>query len=206
MLMARWGSIFTAPALEWRIDAQHWPARGDRRDGQPLGALVLVIGVVWLAVALRDVTAGGSTIAGFGVAAAWVSLAIGAALALWGCRILVRRQSIRIGDHDIQVRVRHLLGETSWHESLRHYGGVVWRSEPIRRRGVRQIVHLVELWHEDPSRTVTLLSSTAEQVAADAWQGWARRLGLAPIRWRAAEPAPTPGDAELAASRGAHSA
>jgi hypothetical protein len=132
MLMARWGSIFTAPALEWRIVAQHWPARGDRRDGQPLGALVLVIGVVWLAVALRDVTAGGSTIAGFGVAAAWVSLAIGAALALWGCRILVRRQSIWIGDHDIQVRVRHLLGETSWHESLRHYGGVVWRSEPIR--------------------------------------------------------------------------
>jgi hypothetical protein len=187
-LMSRWNPGFTAPALEWRVDPGSRPAVGARRDGQPIGALILAIGTLWLAVPL-PVLLGGAPfpIPDLGRGGAWASLCIGIALVLWGLRILMRRQTIRIDRDDVHLRARHLLGVTSWSEPLANYRGVVWRSEPIRRRGGRQTLHLVDLWHADRARTVTLLSSTSEVAARDCWRAWAQDLGLAAIRQRAGE-------------------
>jgi hypothetical protein len=200
MLMSRLGSVFTAPALEWRVDPASWPAVADRRDSQLIGALVLAIGLTWLSVALRDLIAGGSAIVGLGAVGGYLSLGIGTALALWGCRVLLRRQTIRIDQAGVHVQIRRLLGVRSWTEPLAAYRGVVWRSEPIRRRDTWQTLHLIELWHEDPKRTVTLFSSLGDREVRDSWQAWAQQLGLAPIRWDAAEALSLPGsnDAELA--------
>jgi hypothetical protein len=203
MLMSRICSAFTAPALEWRVDPGMRPAVGARRDGQPIGALILAIGTLWLAVALPALLGSGPfPIADLGHGGAWASLGIGSALVLWGLRILLRRQTIRI-DHDrVDVTIRGITGTTSWSEPLANYRGMVWRSEPIYRRDRRQTLHLVNLWHEDPSRTVTLLSSTSEVPARDAWQAWAQSLGIAAIRLdegdeaaparEAAKPLPSP--------------
>jgi hypothetical protein len=187
-LMSRLSSMFTAPALEWRVDPGERPAVGSRRDGQLLGVLVLAIGALWLAAPLPALLGGVPfPIAELGRGGAWASLGIGIALVLWGLRMLMRRQTIRIdGDH-VHVRMRHLLGVTSWSEPLANYHGVVWRSEPIRRRGGRQTLHLIDLWHAERARTVTLLSSTSEAAARDCWRAWARDLGLVAIRLRAGE-------------------
>jgi hypothetical protein len=187
-LMSRWISMFTAPALEWRVDPGKRPAVGARRDGQPIGALILAIGTLWLAVPLPALLGGAPfPIAELGRGGAWASLCIGIALVLWGLRILVRRQTIRIDRDDIHVRARDLLGVTSWSEPVANYRGVVWRSEPIRRRGGMQALHLIDLAHADRARTVTLLSSTSEVAARDCWRAWAQDLGLAAIRLRAGE-------------------
>jgi hypothetical protein len=185
MLMSRLSSAFTAPTLEWRVDPGTRPAVGARRDGQPIGALILAIGTLWLAVALPALLGSGAfPIADLGRGGAWASLGIGIALVLWGLRILLRRQTIRI-DHDrVHVTIRGIAGTTSWSEPLANYRGVVWRSEPISRRDRSQTLHLVDLWHEDRSRAVTLLSSTSEVAARDAWQAWAQGLGVAAIRLR----------------------
>ena len=183
MLMARIRSAFTAPALEWRVDPGRRPAAGARRDGQPIGALTLIIGMLWLAVALPALLGGGAfPIAELGRGGAWASLGIGIAFVLWGLRILLRRHTIRIGHDRVEVTIRGIAGTTSWSEPLANYRGTVWRSEPIYRRDRRQTLHLVDLWHEDPSRTVTLLSSMSEVAARDAWQAWAQSLGIAAIR------------------------
>ena len=184
--MTRWGSTFTAPALEWSIAPTELPVQGARRDGQPIGALVLFIATLWLALSLPPLLGDAPLrVVEPGRAGAWVGLGIGVALALWGLRILVRRQTIRIDRDGIHVRTRQLLGVTTWTEPLERYGGVVWRSEPIRRRGDRQTLHRIDLWHENPARTVTLLSSTSEAAARDGWKAWAKELGLAAIRLRA---------------------
>lgn len=196
MLMSRWRSSFTAPALEWRVDYGRLPAVGARRDGQPIGALILTIGTLWLAVALPALPGGAPfPIAELGRGGAWASLGIGVALVLWGLRILMRQQTIRIDRAAVHVRARHLLGVRSWSEPLAHYRGVAWRSQPIRRRGGRQTLHLVELWHADRARTVTLLSSTSEAAARECWRGWAQELGLAAVRLPAGEQDAAPREA-----------
>jgi hypothetical protein len=180
--------MFTAPALEWRVDPGEQPTIGARRDGRPLGALILAIGMLWLAVPLPALLGGAPfPITELGRGGAWASLGIGIALVLWSLRIVMRRQTIRIDRDDVHVQVRHLLGVASWSEPLANYRGVVWRSEPIRRHGGRQTLHLVDLWHADSARTVTLLSSTSEAAARDCWQAWAQDLGLAAIRLQAGE-------------------
>lgn len=188
--MARWSSTFTAPALEWRVEPGRRPATGERRDGRPIGALVVVIGTLWLALPLPALL--NSTpvpLAGSGGSGAWASLGIGLALLLWGLRILMCRQIIRIDGHEVQVQTRGLFGATTWREPLTRYRGLAWRSEPIERRDGRQMLHLVELWHEDGARRVTLLTSTSEAAARDGWQRWAQDLGLPAIRLRAGEQA-----------------
>jgi hypothetical protein len=201
-LMARLSAQFTAPALEWRVDPGARPTMAERRDSRPLGALILAIGAVWLLVAARDLAAGGATIPGLGPAAGYLSLGIGSALALWGCRVLMRRQTIRI-DHDgVHVRFQQLFWITSWSEPLAHYRGVVWRSVPIRRHGAWQTAHLIDLWHQDAQRRVTLFSSTDEHAAQDFWAAWAHELDLAPIHWQAADPSlPPDPDTGLVATR-----
>ena len=181
--------MFTAPALEWRLDPER-PARGERRDGRPLGALILAIGVLWLAVPLSAWLRGAPfPIAEAGSAGAWACLGIGLALGLWGLRILVRRQTIRIDGEAVHARTRDLFGARAWREPLRRYRGVAWRSTTLERRSERQVLHLVELWHEDAARRVTLLSSTSEAAAHERWQAWAQELGLPAIRLRAGEQA-----------------
>jgi hypothetical protein len=188
MLMSRLSWAFTAPALEWRVDPDKRPAVGARRDGQPIGALIVAIGALWLAVALPALLGSGPfPTADLGRGSAWASVGIGIALVVWGLRVLLRRQTIRIDDDRVDVTIRGITGTTSWSEPLANYRGMVWRSEPIYRRDRRQTLHLVDLWHEDRSKTVTLLSSTSEVAARDAWQAWAQGLGLAAIRVRAGD-------------------
>lgn len=187
-LMARLSTQFTAPALEWRVDPGQRPTIAQRRDSWAVGSLILAIAVAWLAVAVRDLAAGGRTIAGLGIAGGYLSLAIGIALALWGCRVLMRQQTIRIDRDGVHVRLKQLFWITSWSEPLAHYRGVVWRSVPIRRHGAWQTVQLIDLWHQDPARTVTLFSSTDQRAAQDFWQAWSGELGLAPIRWHSTDP------------------
>ena len=80
------------------------PAVGARRDGQPIGALILAIGMLWLAVPLPALLGGAPfPIAELGRGGAWASLCIAIALVLWGLRILTRRQTIRI-DRDRRPR------------------------------------------------------------------------------------------------------
>ena len=86
--------------------------------------------------------------------------------------------------------MRQLTGTTSSTEPLANYRGVVWRTELIRRRDGWRTVQLIDLCHEDPSKTVNLFSSTDTAAVRDVWQDWAQALDLVAIRWTAASTLP----------------
>ncbi|MEM7025729.1 MAG: hypothetical protein AAF637_24580 [Pseudomonadota bacterium] len=181
--MARPGSFFTAPQLEWQVDPNTWPIVAEQRDGRPLGFLILGISLVWMALAFLGLPAAGADVAGLGEASGQICLAMALATAIWGGGMLRRRQRISIDANGVHLVRQSLLSTETWQEPLDHYGGVVWRSVPIERRRGRQTLEQIDLWHKDPSRTVTLFTSTSDQHVQEVWTGWAQRLGLTPIRW-----------------------
>lgn len=186
--MSRLAFAFTAPALEWRLDPGASPVVGDRRDGRMLGALIVGIGAIWIALALRALTEDSpDVVAALGEGGVWLCLGIGIGLVVWGCRVLVRRQTIQIDGQCVRVTVRRLAGTSSWVEPLANYRGVVWRTEPIRRRDDWRTIQLIDLWHEDASKTVNLFSSASDVAVPDLWQAWAQALDLTAIRWAPAD-------------------
>jgi hypothetical protein len=188
MMTARSASALTVPPREWHLDTGTAPVTSVRRDAWLLGGLIVGIGALWIALALRPPAAGTTgLVAPLGEHGAYLSLAIGIGLALWGCQLLVRRQTIQIDGSCIRVTMRHLAGTDTWTEPLVNYVGVAWRMESIRRRDDWRTLHMIELCHEDPSKTVNVFSSTDDTAARDAWQAWAKALDLAAIRRSPAE-------------------
>jgi hypothetical protein len=167
------------PPLDWRLDPSAAPMTGERRDGWPLGGLIVGIGTLWIALALR---APPDVIARLGEHGAHISLAIGTTLVLWGCRLLARRQTIHVDRSQVRVTLRQLGGTAGWTEPLVNYRGVVWRTAWIRRRHDWRTLQLIDLCHADASKTVNLFSSTDDAAVREAWHGWAKALGLAAIR------------------------
>ena len=181
--MSRLAFAFTAPALEWRLDPGVSPVVGERRDGRPLGALMVGIGAIWIALALRVLIEGSpDVVAALGEDGVYLCLTIGTGLVLWGCRVLVPLQTIRIDGQCVRVTNRRITGTSSWTEPLASYRGVVWRTEPVRRRDEWQAIQLIDLWHDDASKTVNLFSSASDVAVPDFWQAWAHALDLTAIR------------------------
>jgi hypothetical protein len=150
--------------------------RGERA---PLGALLLLIALLWLGAALRGLAAGTPAIVpGLGLAGAWLAGALGAALALLALDWLVRGRTVVIGRGTVAVTDRSLLGRRALREPLANYTEIhVDRKVHSHRAGVRTW-YTVRLAHPEPARALELARAKdparIEQQARD----WARRLGV----------------------------
>ena len=149
------------------------------RDRLLLGALVLAIGGVWIGVPLRALLSGAPPpLPGLGFAGSCALLAVGACHLLWALDLVLRRRTLTVEPSAIQVAVRSLTGVRRWREPLASYRGVRHRRERVYRRYGWRVVHLIELAHPDPARTVHLLSTRDAALAEAVARRWSEALHL----------------------------
>lgn len=106
-----------------------------------------------------------------GEAARWIGIAAVAAgglVALSGLRAVARRQQIRIDERTVSVTERGWTGSSSWEEPLSAYDGVRWRryvvntdSDDSSDRHSRHYIHVIDLAHPDPAKSVPLFRERA---------------------------------------------
>jgi hypothetical protein len=156
-----------------------------RRTGRaPLGALLLVIALLWLATATRGLLHGDPPVLpGLGSSGAHLVGALGAALALLALDWLVRGRTVVIDRGTVAVRDRSLLGSRAWREPLANYREIrACREQRPHRAGVRNW-YVVRLCHPEPARTIDL--ARAKDPVRIEWRArdLAGRLGL-PLSWQ----------------------
>jgi hypothetical protein len=154
----------------------------------PLGALVLAVASVWLAVAVRGAVAGNPAIVpGLGSSGAYCAGAVGAALAVLGLHWALRRRTVVVDRGALLVTERSLFGGRRWREPLANYREIRGRIEQRPHRYGPRRWHVVMLWHPEPARTIELARARDPAAARSRAQEYARRFGL-PLVW---EQAPT---------------
>ena len=155
-----------------------------RRTGRaPLGALLLVIALLWLASATRGLLRGDpAVLPGLGSSGAYLAGALGAALALLALDWLVRGRTVAISRGTVAVSERSLLGRRTWREPLANYGEIrACREQRPHRAGVRSW-YVVRLCHPEPARAIDLARAKDPVWIERRAHDLARGLGL-PLSW-----------------------
>jgi hypothetical protein len=155
-----------------------------RADRAPLGGLLLVVAILWLAAAVSGFFGGDLTIIpGLGAAGAWLAAALGAAFALIAVDWIVRGRTVVIDRGTVAVTDRSLLGGSSWREPLANYRELrACREQRSYRSGVRSW-YLVRLWHPEPGKAVELARAKDPARIEQRARNYAQRLGL-PLSWQ----------------------
>jgi hypothetical protein len=140
----------------------------------PLGALLLVIAVLWLGAAIHGVVAGDPAIVpGLGAGGAYLVGALGVALALYALDWMVRGRTVVISQGAVAVTDRSLRGSRAWREPLANYREIrAYRELHTHRAGVRSWF-VVRLWHPEPAKAIELAreGSGADRAAGAALGG-----------------------------------
>jgi glycosyltransferase involved in cell wall biosynthesis len=162
----------------------------------PLGALLLVIAVLWLGAAIHGLLAGDPAIVpGLGAGGAYLVGALGVALALLALDWMVRGRTVVISQGAVAVTDCSLRGGRAWREPLANYREIrAYRELRTHRAGVRSW-YMVRLWHPEPTKAIELACDKDPALIERHALDWARRLGL-PLSWQQDEPT-------AAATRGA---
>jgi hypothetical protein len=162
-------------------------------EGPLLGALILAVAGVWIAVPALALVEGRAALPNLGVGGSCSLIAVGIAQLLWGLHVLLRRRTLTVGENALQIAERGLLGVRRWQEPLAHFRGLRHRRQRVHGRRGWKVVHRLELVHPEPSKAVCLLSSRDERRIAAAARKWARCLGLPTTVEEPPTPAPEPG-------------
>jgi hypothetical protein len=147
-------------------------------DHPLLGALILAIAGVWIAVPLLALAEGRAALQNLGIAGSCSLVAVGVAQLLWGLHLLLRRQTLTVGDDALQMAERGLLGVRRWREPIAHFRGLRHRRQRLRGPRGWSVVHRLELVHPEPSRAICLLTTRDERRLAAAARQWAQWLEL----------------------------
>ena len=159
------------------------PQRGARRcevapDQLLLGALILAVASVWIAVPLLALAGGRTAFQNLGVAGSLSLVALGVAQLLWALQLLLRRRTLTVGGNALLMAERGLLGVRCWREPIAHFRGLRHRRERVRGPRGWSVVHRLELVHPEPAKAICLLTTRDERRLAAAARQWARWLGL----------------------------
>ena len=172
-----------------RAPAADTPLLRIRRAARaPLGALLLLIAVLWLWAAIRGIVAGDSAIIpSLGAGSAYLVGAFGVALALLGLDWTVRGQTVVISHDAVAVTDRALRGGRAWREPLANYTEIrAYRELRTHRAGVRSW-YVARLWHPEPAKAIELARGKDPALIERRARDWAERLGL-PLSWQHYEP------------------
>jgi hypothetical protein len=155
-----------------------------RADRAPLGGLLLVIAMLWLAAAISGFLGGNLTIVpSLGAAGAYLAGALGVAFAMIALDWMVRGRTVVICRHTVAVTDRSLLGGSSWQEPLANYREIrACREQRSYHSGVRSW-YLVRLWHPEPAKAVELARAKDPARIEQRARDYAQRLGL-PLSWQ----------------------
>jgi hypothetical protein len=147
-------------------------------DHPLLGALILAIAAIWIAVPLLALAAGRPALPSLGPAGSCSLVAVGVVQLLWALDLLLRRQTLAIAGDALQMAERRLLGVRRWSEPLDRFRGLRHRRLRVRGRHGWRIVHRLDLVHAEPAKAVCLLLTRDERRLVDAARRWARWSGL----------------------------
>ena len=161
------------------------PGRAARRcqvgpDHPLLGALILAVAGVWIAVPLLALAEGRAALQNIGVAGSLSLVAVGVAQLLWALHVLLRRQTLTVGENALQMAERGLLGVRRWREPIAHFRGLRHRRQRVRGPRGWRVVHRLELVHPEPAKAICLLTTRDERRLAAAARQWAQWLELPP--------------------------
>jgi hypothetical protein len=162
-----------------------------RAERTPLGALLLVIAVLWLWAAVHGLVVGDAAIVpGLGAGGAYLVGAFGVALALLALDWIVRGRTVVIGHGAVAVTERSLRGSHAWREPLANYTEIrAYRELRTHRAGVRSW-YVVRLWHPQPAKAIEQARAKDPALIERRARDWAERLGLA-LSWQQYEPTTT---------------
>jgi hypothetical protein len=152
--------------------------RSAEPDRLLLGLLILAIAGVWIAVPLLALLGLRPALPDLGPLGDGALLLIGLAQLLWAVDLLLRRQTLTIGEGTVQLAERRLTGARRWSEPLAQYRGLRHRRARIRHRYGWRVVHRLELVHAEPGKTICLISTRDERRLTAAAGAWSRLLGL----------------------------
>lgn len=159
-----------------------------RADRAPLGGLLLVIAVLWLAPAIRGLVGGNPAIVpGLGSAGAYIAGALGAALAVIALDWMVRGRIVAIGRDTVAVTVWSLLGRHAWREPLANYREIRTEREQRPHRYGGLSWYVVRLCHPEPGKSVELARAKDPALIDRRARDYADRLRL-PLSWHPDEP------------------
>jgi hypothetical protein len=155
-----------------------------RTERAPLGGLLLVIAILWLAALISGFIVGNAAIIpGLGTAGAYLAGALGAGFAVLALDWMVRGRTVVIRRGTVVVTDRGLLGSSSWREPLANYPEIrACREQRSYHSGVRSW-YLVRLWHPEPGKAVELARAKDPARIEPRARDYARRLGL-PLSWQ----------------------
>ena len=175
-------SVDTRPAADIAL------LRIRRAARAPLGALLLVIAVLWLGAGIQGIVAGDSAIIpGLGAGGAYLVATLGAVLALLALDWIVRGRTVVISHGAVAVTDRSLRGSHAWREPLANYTEIrAYRELRMHPAGVRSW-YVIRLWHPEPTKAIELARAKDPALIERRAQNWAGRLGL-PLSWQQHEP------------------
>jgi hypothetical protein len=155
-----------------------------RRPGHAaLGALLMVVAILWLSAAIRgSLTGSPAIIAGLGSFGACLAAAVGVALAVLAGHWMLRRQMVVLTHGALLVTERSLLHRRTWREPLASYREIRCQVEQRPHRYGRRSWYVVRLWHPEPGKRVELASASDPAALEQRAHDCARRLGL-PLVW-----------------------
>jgi hypothetical protein len=154
-----------------------------RTDRAPLGGLLLVIAMLWLAAAIDGLVGGAPAfIAGLGNSGAYVAGALGAALAVIALDWMVRGRTVAIGRGMVAVTARSLLGGHAWREPLANYRKIRADREQRPHRYGALSWYVVRLCHPEAGKRIELARAKDPALIEQRARAYARRLGL-PLSW-----------------------
>lgn len=165
--------------LEARTPLGELPVTVTRQASRFHAGFICAFALIWGAFPLVGLFAVGGEIDRGAIFVVTLFPLIAVGLFLYGLRQWRWRKAITIAKDRVAVTERGLFATTSWDEPLAAYEGVVARTRRVSRsKGSSYTVYLVDLYHADDDRTVTLFASLRESDWRANWEGAARRLGL----------------------------
>ncbi len=167
-------------ARRFELAIGHLPVTARRPGKKSIGVFVVIFALVWggisvmgfVAMLLGDQAFEPAMLVFF----LFPLLAVG--MFLFGVHQLVWRKTITLDRQFVAVVERGLRGTKEWREQLANYTGVLRRTRQVRTRNSSYTLYLIDLHHEDETKTINLFTDTREGDARAKWETYARALEL----------------------------
>lgn len=175
------GAIDTLALRRLRVDLEDRSEEIDLSPSKAIAITQLVFGGVWLSFSLSFVFAFGSAPI---YVMAFVALfpLLGIAMVVGALSMLRRRRTVRFEQDSVWVRERKWFTTEEWYAPYSDYEGVLWREYTRRSKNSSTTFQIIELKHPDADKTLPLLISTKKKSPREAWNEYARKLGLTALR------------------------
>lgn len=169
------------PGLNRGIDLSQLPATHIDKSKRMIGIFMSLFSIFWGGVPLvilLNILNSGNGENDPAIFILFLFPLIGLGLLFAGIWMATHQKTIRIDANSVAVDSRSLFSHKNWVEPMHRYTGVLSRSE--RRSGGKNrssyTLYIVELFHPDKNKRITLYVSRSEEGLRKKWENYARQL------------------------------